>query len=107
MHVHWETMNDVDIDLYHRGITSSKPSLTVITLPGKAVCRRVCKESLLTSYYVWHPFVKKTGELKKSSMTEHELWLLNDNWDTSINTTLTSKLWLLNITKPDKQHANR
>ena len=58
MQVHWEKMSDIDIDSYHRGITSSDTSLTVITLPGIAVCRKYCKESLLTRYCVWHPFFK-------------------------------------------------
>ena len=100
MGVQWKQTNG-DIS-YHTGITSGNTSLTVTTLPQTLICRRACNQQLLTQYYVWHKLTKKVGMIKRKSMIKNHIWLLNDNWYDSINTTMTPKQWLLNITKHNK-----
>ena len=98
MGVQWKQMK-CDID-YYTGITSGNTSLIVTTFPQSLMCHRGCDQKFLKQYYVWHKYAdEKTGVSKRTSMIENHVWLLNDNWYDSINTTTTPKQWLLNITK--------
>ena len=101
MSVHWKQTNG-DIS-YYTGITSGNTSLIVTTFPQTLMYHRGCNQKLLKQYYVWHkPADEKTGVSKRTSMIANHVWLLNDNWCDSINTTTTPKQWLLNITKHNK-----
>ena len=100
MGVQWKQTNG-DIN-YYTGITGGNTSLTVTTLPQTLICRAACNQQLLTQYYVWHKLTEKVGTIKRTSMIENHIWLLNDNWYDSINTTTTLKQWLLSITKHNK-----
>ena len=47
---------------------------------------------------------KKNGESKKAKLSADNVWILKYNWDKSLwDTSLISKQWLLNITKPNEQ----
>ena len=101
MGVQWKQMKG-DIN-YYTGITSGNTSLTVTTFPQSLMCHRGCNRKFLNQYYVWHKHAdEKTGLSKRESMIKNHVWLLNDNWYDSINTTTTPKQWLLNITKHNK-----
>ena len=100
MGVQWKQING-DIS-YHTGITSGNTSLTVTTLSQKLICRAACNQKFLTQYYVWHTLTEKAGVSKRRNMIANHVWLLNDNWHDSINTTTTPKQWLLDITKHNK-----
>ena len=99
MNVQWKHMND-DIKST-LGITSGNVSLTVTILPEIVACRETCTKDSLAYNYVWHTKAKKIEVQKEASMRKNHIWLLNNDYHNSINSTLKSKQWLLNITNPN------
>jgi len=100
MDVRWKQLNS---DGYYQGITNDSIPLKITTLPGSAIFRN-CTKGLPANYYVWyHHSRRKTGATKEDLLILNNIWLLKDNWDESVwntsTTTLSSKQWLLSITK--------
>ena len=99
MNVQWKHIND-DIKST-LGITSGNIPLAVTILPETVICRGTCTAESLAYNYVWHKNSEKIGTRKKTLMRSYHIWLLNNDWHNSINSTLKSKQWLLNITSPN------
>ena len=95
MGVHWTKLND---EKFYMGITDGNTPLKVTMMPGSVVCRS-CGRKLVTEYYVWHQHGQnKDGASKKVNFGRHHIWFLKDNWNASVNTTLSPKQWLMHIT---------
>ena len=103
MSVQWKQLNN---DKYYQGITNGDIPLRIITLPFSVVCRE-CSVQVLSQYYVWHPLTEHVGREKKASLTSKNVWLLNDYWlSLTLNSTLTSEQWLMNISMSNQHHGN-
>lgn len=98
MKIEWKLLPK-GMDSRAQGVTSDPSSLKATILSERLICRHNCKKNLKSSYYVWHPFVSEnTGKSKSARMSEDNLWILNDNWNTTLKNTITAKKWLLSIT---------
>ena len=95
MGIQWRSLNT---EGYHEGITSGPTSLRVTTLPSTAICR-YCKQRLLHTYHVWHHHAVRVGTVKRERLATTGLWLLHDNWNTTVWNSVTTEQWLLSITK--------
>ena len=105
MDVKWSQIND---GFYEGHAISGKTTLTVTVLPDSVFCCKQCSSELLNQYYVWHPYFqkKKLVMSKRDKMTIDHVWILNDDWNTSLrDSTLKAEQWLLSITKLDVCHT--
>ena len=71
---------------YVRG-RSSDNSISVVGLPQDVVCSNYCSNDQLSSYYVYQ-IVKKS----------HQLWLVRDHWNKTIQTIQSTMTWLNEVT---------
>ncbi|XP_065913728.1 uncharacterized protein [Dysidea avara] len=98
MRIKWKLLK-AEIYQYYQGITSNPVSLQVTLLPNNVICRH-CTNNLKEICYIWHPYVaENTGSDKQSQMTKDNTWILQDNWNETLQDSATANEWLLSITK--------
>jgi len=95
MEIEWKLLN-AETFQYYQGITSNPVSLQVTLLPNSVICRH-CSEDLKEICYIWHPYFHKSGNNKKIQMTKDNTWILRDNWNKTLQDTMTANEWLLSI----------
>ena len=102
MGVQWRQLNDKS----YQGITGGKIPLKITTLPSSVICR-VCGSKLPSSYYIWHQHGgNKNATRKKTSLYSTDIWMLKDNWNSSLwDSTLTSEQWLKDISNSNRHHG--
>jgi len=92
MKIKWRLLNAESFQ-YFQGITSNPVPLQVTLLPNSKICRS-CTEDLRETSYIWHPL---SGNNKKIQMTKDNTWKLRDNWNKTLQDTMTANEWLLSI----------
>ena len=84
----------------HRFIqgTPADKSLKILTLPQEVVCRSLCYQDRLLSYYIFHPDTLHHAALKGHFLSQHNVWKVVDQWKNSVSRVQPLIEWLNDVT---------